>query len=253
MTLTGVRSPFMIRDNVLSFEPGTARVYGGRADGSVRWDISNWRTPGFAADIRADSLPADSFLTRFFGWTGAVTGNLEFSGQFSGSGRHQSQILPTLIAAGRASMRSGRLEATPLLASVGEKLGVSGLDRPHPFRDLLISFKVVNGRIVTDSLRFATDDARWTAIGSFGFDRTLDYVVGLTLTPGRTTGLAGLTRGSQLRFALGGTVSDPQVSLDVKNVGRSFIENLLVPKNDTTAGSTTVDDLLRSLFRKKKP
>jgi hypothetical protein len=253
MTLTEVRSPFTVRDNVLSFEPGTARVCGGRVAGSFRWDIGDWSAPTFAADIRADSLQADSLLSRYFGWAGALTGDLDLTGQFSGRGRHQSQILPTLIAAGRASMHSGRLEATPLLASVGEKLGVSGLDRPHPFRDFLVSFKVASGRIVTDSLRFVTDDARWTAIGSYGFDQTLDYVVGLTLTPGRTSGLAGLTRGTQLRFGLAGTASNPQIDLDVKNLGRSLIGNLLVPKSDTTAGSTTVDDFLKSLFRKKKP
>jgi hypothetical protein len=253
MVFTDVRSPFTFRENVLAFEPGTARLFGGPAAGSLRWDVGNWRIPGFAADLRADSLSADSFLTRFFGWSGAITGDLEFSGQFSGNGRYRSQILPTLIAAGRTSMRSGRLEASPFLDSLGSRLGVASLNRPHPFRDLAVSFKVVNGRIVTDTLRFATDDARWSAIGSYGFDQTLDYNVGLTLTPGRTSGLAGLTRGTQLRFGLSGTTSDLHVSLDAKSVGRSFIENLLIPKTDSATGGPTVDDVLKSLFRKKKP
>lgn len=253
MMFTEVRSPYTVRDNVLNFEPGSARVYGGRVDGSFRWDIGDWSTPSFAADLHADSLQADSLLTRYFGWAGALTGDVDVSGQFSGRGRNKTQILPTLIAGGRASMHSGRIEATPLLASVGEKLGISGLNRPSPLRDFLVTFKVVNGRIVTDSLRFTTDDARWNTIGSYGFDGTLDFAIGLTLAPSRATGLASLTRGSQIRFALSGTTSEPQISLDVKDLGRSVIQNLLVPKGDSTGGSTTVDDLLKSLFRKKRP
>lgn len=253
MTFTDVRSPFTLRENVLNFEPASGRLFEGPASGSLRWEIADWNSPRFAAEVRADSAQADSLLTRFLDWPNAVNGQLDFTGRFSGTGRHRAQILPTLIGAGRLTMRTGTLDSLPFLDSIGAALGLPGLKRPRPFHDLLATFKIVNERIVTDSLRFATDDARWSAIGSYGFDQTLDYNVGVTLVPGRSSGLATLIRGSQLRFGVSGSTSELKVDLDVRNLGRSLIENLLTPRGDSAEGDATVDDLLRSLFRKKKP
>ncbi len=253
MNFTEVRSPFTLRDNVLNFEPASARLFEGPSIGALRWEIADWQSPRFAAELRADSVQADSLVTRFFGWPNAVDGQIDFAGQFSGIGRNRAQIVPTLIGAGRMTMRTGTLDSLPFLDSVGAALGLPALKRPRPFHDLLVTFKIVNERIVTDSLRFATDDARWSAIGSYGFDQTLDYNVGVTLLPGRTSGLATLLKGSQLRFGLSGSTSNLKVDLDVKSAGRALIENLLTPRSDSTEGNATVDDLLKSLFRKKKP
>ena len=139
------------------------------------------------------------------------------------------------------------------MAQVGEKLGVKDLDQPRPFRDLLASFKVVNGRIVTDTLRFTTHDARWSAVGSYGFDQTLDYVVSIAPTTGYNSRLASIIKGSQLKLGVSGPLSSPEIKLDVKDMGRTLIENLLVPKDDTTGSRPKIDDLLKNLFRKKKP
>jgi hypothetical protein len=254
MTLTAVESPLVFRENVLTLDPISGRVYGGRAQGAYRWDISDWENPSFAAKFTADSIEANDLADRYLGWAGGIFGALEFSGEFAGQGRDESEILSTLVGNGKTSMRGGRLEAAPLLARLGESLGIKGMDRARAIEDLFVRFRVENGRLFTDSLRLITDDARWVALGSYGFDGSLDYVADMRYTGSQGVGLGDLLKDSDIRFTLRGTIEQPRVDIEAADAGRKAIEKLLIPPvKDTASTEDKVRGLLKDLFNKKKP
>jgi uncharacterized protein involved in outer membrane biogenesis len=254
MTLTNVESPLVFRENVLTLDPISGRVYGGRAQGAYRWDVSDWEAPAFAAKFTADSIEANDFAERYLGWAGGIFGALEFSGEFAGQGRDESEILPTLVGNGKASMRAGRLEAAPLLARLGQALGINGMDRSRAINDLFARFRIENGRLFTDSLRLVTDDARWAALGSYGFDGSLDYVADMRYTGSQGAGFGDLLKQTDIRFRLRGTVDQPRVDIEAADAARGAIEKLLIPPSkDTTSAEDQVRDLLKDLFNKKKP
>jgi hypothetical protein len=254
MTITNVESPLVFRENVLTLDPISGRVYGGRAQGAYRWDVSNWEEPAFAAKFTADSIEANDLVDRYLGWAGGIFGALEFSGEFAGQGRDESEILPTLVGNGKASMRAGRLEAAPLLAHLGQSLGIQGMDRARAVEDLFVRFRVENGRLFTDSLRLVTDDARWAALGSYGFDGSLDYVADMRYTGSQGVGLGDLLNETDIRFRLRGTVGQPRVDIEAADAARGTIKKLLTPPSkDTTSAEDKVRNLLKGLFDKKKP
>jgi hypothetical protein len=249
LVLTQVRSPFHLKNNVLTLGPINGAVLGGRLQGSLLWDVSTWPDPSFSTSLRADSIEANEFLSRYFGWAGGIFGQATFQGEFSGHGRYARDILPRLTASGAADLASGRIEAAPLLAKIGEQVGIRGLDRARSIRDLGIPFRIADGRLITDPLRFSTDDAQFTATGSLGFDRTLDYQV--RIVPKESKGVPRSLVGAGLRFDLRGTLSEPVVRVDLRESGQAVMKNLLDAAGDTLKSG--IDKALKDLFKPHKP
>jgi hypothetical protein len=249
LVLTQVHSPFQLKSGVFTLAPIEGNVLGGRLRGSLLWDISTWPDPSFSTSLRADSIEANDLLARYFGWAGGVFGQAVLQGEFSGRGRYARDILPRLIASGSVEVASGRMEATPLLAKIGEQIGVRGLDRPRSIRDLGMPFRVANGRIITDPLRFSTDDAQYTAVGSLGFDRTLDYQV--KIVPRESKGMPRSLTQAGLRFHLTGTVSEPVVRVDVREAGQAVMKSLLDAAGDSLKSG--IDKVLKDLLKPHKP
>jgi len=252
MTLTSVSAPFSLRDNVFTFDPISARVYGGRGDGACRWDVNDWEEPSFAVRATADSIEANEFLSRYLGWAGGVFGQFTFRGEFVGQGREAVDILPNLGGGGKITMDHGRLEAAPLMQAVGGKLGVTGMSQARAIRDAFVNFHIRNGRVITDTLEVASDEGRWFAMGSFGFDNSLDYVVNLKLSDAAARQVSSALAGANLRIGITGTVTSPTITLDLAEVGKSVVEKLLKPAlADTASLKRGAEDLLKGLLKKK--
>lgn len=255
MTITSITAPFVFRDNILTLDPINAQVYTAYASGALRWDINDWENPSFAAKARADSIETNDFMTRYFDWAGGLFGKAKFSGEFAGRGRDRTEILPTLIASGRATMDRGMIETAPLLNSIGEKLSIKGMDQPHALRDFLLSYHVQDGRVLADTLHLTTNDAKYDAVGSYSFDGFLDFAVTINYTGAAGGSLGDLVRGKDMRFTLRGTVESPQVTITASDASKAVLENLLKPPaGDTTSLQKKATDLLKGLFNpKKKP
>ncbi|MEW5701753.1 MAG: AsmA family protein [Candidatus Zixiibacteriota bacterium] len=249
LTLTQVRSQLQLKNNVLILDPIDGEVLGGHLLGSLVWDISTWPDPVFRTSLRADSIETNDLLARYFGWAGGVFGQAAFQGEFSGHGRYARDILPALTAAGSLDLSSGRLEAAPLLAKIGEQIGIKGLDRPRSIRDLGLPFRIASGQIITDRLTFTTDEAQYSATGSFGFDHTLDYKV--KITPCESAGMPRSLAGAGVKFDLGGTVAEPIVRVDLRETGQTVLKNLREAASDTLRKG--IDKALKNLLKGPKP
>lgn len=249
LTIAKAKSPFTFKYNVMTLAPIEGHLYGGKLAGSLIWNVGSWPNPSFETTLSADSVQANDILSRYFGWTGGVFGSLSLDGEFSGRGRYAREILPTLTARGNSGLRSGRLEAAPILARISQQIGIKGLDRPHTLRDLGAPFRIAAGRLFTDNLRFATDNAQYEISGSFGFDHTLDYQVKVIAqsTPGMPRELQGIG----VRFALRGTVEDPVATLNAGETGRAVIQNFMQKATDSL--KSALPDALKNLFKPHKP
>lgn len=249
LTARNVSADYQYQNHILTLDPIYARVLGGRMRGTLSWNGQNWAQPTFVTTIHADSVAADSLLSRYFDWAGGIFGQASLEGTFAGRGRYASRILPSLAADGRAEMREGRLEASPILNAVGEKLNVALLSGAKLLRDVRVPFRIVGGRIITDPLRFAAGDVAYECIGSFGWDRTLDYSVAVSVPKGGAS--KGLELLDGMRLGLGGTVAHPVVRVDVAQAGQNIVEKALQPAKDSA--SATLRRALDQFIKPKRP
>ncbi|MBD3297723.1 MAG: hypothetical protein GF341_03630, partial [candidate division Zixibacteria bacterium] len=254
LTYTAIRSPYAYRDHILTLDPIRGRVLGGFAEGALRWDIGDWENPSFAARVDADSIQTNDFLSRYLGWAGGLFGRIRFVGEFAGSGDEADEILNTLHGSGRALLSDGRLESAPLLARVGQRIGFSELDQARTIQDLIVSYRIDNGRLITDTLGMVTNQAHWIASGSYGFDGTLDYDINVNLTDAGKQQWAQMLEGSNFKVDLTGTVTSPTINVDVADAGTTVLKNIIEKKltDDTTTIEDKARDLLKGLFKKKK-
>ncbi len=248
LPMLAVQSPFTYRDRVFSLSQAAGKVYGGSFNGRLIWNLNLWPEPEFFTSLSAESIEANDFFSRYFGWAGGVFGMMSISGEFSGRGKSAESILPTLLAQGRVDLSSTRLESAPLLAHIGRAIGISGLDRPRSLRDIRLPFRVESGRVITDEIRVTWDDVNYTAAGSFGLDWSLAYRVQAKPASDRAP---RVVQGTGLRFSVAGTVTEPAVTIDIAGSTRDILDNALNQARDTL--KQTLDQKLQNLMNPRKP
>ncbi|GAB4328683.1 MAG: hypothetical protein Kow0074_24700 [Candidatus Zixiibacteriota bacterium] len=254
LTYTAIRAPFTFQDNILTFDPLKGRVLGGIAEGALRYDLNDWDNPSFAVRVDADSIQTNDFLSRYFGWAGGLFGQVRFIGEFTGTGDDSEKVLRSLQANGRALLSDGRLESAPLLANIGRRIGFTDVDEVRTIRDLIVTYRIANGRLFTDTLGMVTDRARWIASGSYGFDGTLDYLINVNLTEAGRQKWAQLLKGSDFEIDLSGTITSPKISVNLAETGVDVLKNVIEQKltGDSVRIESKARDLLKGLFNKKK-
>jgi hypothetical protein len=248
LTISAASAPFEYKDRVLTLSPIDGSVFGGTAGGTLEWNLNEWPSPTFVASVRADSIEINDFLSRYLGWAGGLLGSTSFDGRFAGRGRVAAQIVPTLVADGHLDMPSGQLQSTPLLAAIGDKLGVAGLDQPRTLRDFHLPFRIDAGRVFTDDLRLPADNATVTARGSFGLDGSLAYTIAVRANSDR--GVLGL-QGDGVRVSLTGTPLAPTISVDAAGTASGILDNVVKQSRDSLKQS--LDNALKDLLNRRKP
>lgn len=248
LTISAAAAPYTYKDRVFSLSPIEGRVYGGRLDGRLDWNLNTWPQPEFFTSISADSIESNDFFSRYLGWAGGVFGQITVSGEFSGRGRNAANILPTLLARGKIDLSAARIESAPLLAQIGRALGMAGLDRPRSLRDLRLPFRIENGRIITDDLRVTWDEVAYTARGSFGFDQSLSYGV---IASSLSESAPRIVKGTGLKFSVTGTVTEPVVSIDATGTAQDILDNVVNQAQDSL--KKALDQKLKDFFTPRKP
>lgn len=83
--------------------------------------------------------------------------------------------------AGTLRLKGVRIKSTKMLSGILSLVGVRGNEMD--FKDLDIDFVARNGRIETSPIRLEIDGYPIALYGSVGFDKSLDYVAKLPITP----------------------------------------------------------------------
>ncbi len=207
----------------------------------------------------------------------ALSGRSEIDGSLGSNGTFTAARpeVQALAGSGRLDIRPGRIQgfslvksvmgslaALPALAAEARGKDLSRYDDER-FEHLSADYRIADGRISTENLELAYQNATAFLHGSVGLsDRTLDLAGRIVLSKEADADLAGAKRARERVIPIThitGTVDDPRVELDAKTLAslalayggnekmREKIDKALGP-----GGAEAVEGLLENLLGGKK-
>ena len=103
--------------------------------------------------------------------------------------------------------------------------------------DVRISFTIRDGRVNTSPFDIKMGDIAMTLSGSTGLDQTIDYKARVAL-PGKVGG--GVV--SDVTAVIGGTFAAPTITVDVEDVARQAVTNIVNEQVQKLTGSETLNE-----------
>lgn len=182
LDVRNVRADVALDPAVLSVPSFALDGYGGAVRGNARFDLSDPQVPVYRLDARVDSVQADDLLSAWTPVKGLIKASLNTNIDLSGAGVEPEQVQRSLSAVGLAALANGTIGPGPSLEAIAQFVKIPAF-KEVPFNDADLPFRVVNGRMVTNPVRLAGPYGDWQAVGSVGFDGTLDYALSITLPP----------------------------------------------------------------------
>ena len=131
---------------------------------------------------RVNQVDANAILSAWTPAKGLLSGTLSTDLDLVAKGLTTKEILPTLTAAGLASLSQGTLGPGPALDAIARFTGVTDFGRLN-FSEGSVPFQVQNGRLAMRQVTLDGPSGDWKLAGSIGFDGTLDYIVSATIPP----------------------------------------------------------------------
>jgi hypothetical protein len=226
---TKITADISIKDRKIYISNANGNVYTGKVTGETEIDLNDFKNPKYTGKFLATQIEANDFLTRFVGFGGHLFGKLNMNGNFSTTGWEPEPMLKSLTMDGMAVFNEAKLVNFELLERLAENLHLKTF-KEETLKDAATAFRVENGRVVFDGMRFLSNIGDWNIKGSIGFDGTLNYIGEVLLSnavsnqilsqSGMVSSLAGLFQESstgQIRvpFRLGGSYSNPKIGIDM--------------------------------------
>ncbi|MDX1708170.1 MAG: AsmA-like C-terminal region-containing protein, partial [Desulfobacterales bacterium] len=146
--------------------------------------------------------------------------------------------------AGTLRLKGVRINSTQLLTGILALVGVRGNEMN--FGDLDVDFVARNGRIETSPIRLDVDGYPISLHGSVGFDKSLDYVAKLPITPQLVgdkayTYLEGVTIDVPIR----GNSSDPDIDKDTMQKTSASLAEQALQKSLEKGLQNVLENLLK--------
>lgn len=251
---TDITGDIDIKNRVIHVTDARGKVYTGNVTGATEIDLNDFSNPRYTGNFEATQVEANDFLTRFTNFGGHLFGKVNLNGDFSASGWEPEPLIQSLSMDGLAVFNEAKIVNLNLLTELSKQLNFK-MPSEESLKDAATKFKVEDGRVVFEGLRFSSQLGDWNLIGSVGFDGSLDYVGEILLSekvtgqlmsqPGAVSGFASLLKESgsgrvKVPFRLRGSYASPKLSLDfsvkeqmkdnLKNKFDSAIQNLLKKK-----------------------
>lgn len=202
----------------------TLSAYGGTVRGAAMLDYSATGLPA-TVTAKASGVDLGQVVSTLAPSARKITGALDATLTLSTAlGRDPKAAL---TGAGIFAVRNGSfpgLDLRSTLAQTAKALQLNVPAGPTRFGYFGGDLRISQERVYSNSLRLEAEDLEGTAMGSFGFNTTLNYtgtgmlktVTAGTSPPGGTWPSVGQMLGAtgvRVPFSLGGTVGDPRFSL----------------------------------------
>jgi hypothetical protein len=192
--------------------------------GKARFDLTDPLLPAYSVSAAIDSVEADRLLSAWTPVKGLISGALNTHLDLSGVGTEPDQLKRSLTAVGLAAFANGRLGAGPSLEAISAFTKIPEI-KDMRFKELKLPFRVERGRVVSNPAHLRGDFGEWIAIGSVGFDGSLDYALSATLPSDMVAALSkssSLAAGALadendrilLDLRLTGTAKSPKIAWD---------------------------------------
>ncbi|MGE0393242.1 MAG: AsmA-like C-terminal region-containing protein [Vicinamibacterales bacterium] len=218
----------------LAIDPLSLTLFDGRATGSIRLTVTE-RVSG-QVRVAVTGLDAATLAT----WGGAkdtLSGRMNASGTFTGSGQDLGTLLATTRGTGQVEILDGALPGLEFPREALMALGRPKEQAPPPnggrFDRIAAPFAVGGGRLTSEALSLTSRDVDVTAAGSLDLasdaldvrgTATLSETLTTLAGPGLTRVAGGGTRIS-LPATVAGTLSAPRVRLDAASLLKQTLRN----------------------------
>ncbi len=146
--------------------------------------------------------------------------------------------------AGTLSLRGVRINSTKMLTGILALMGVRGNEMD--FGDLDIEFVARNGRIETSPIRLEIDGYPIALHGSVGFDKSLDYVAKIPITP-KLVGDRAYTylEGVTIDVPIRGNSSNPDINKGAVQQASSSLAEQALQKSLQKGVQNVLEQLLK--------
>ncbi len=218
------RTPMKIDNGVIYMNGFVMDMLGGKVNGDLKRDLSDFTQPKFDMKVWATGVEANDFLSALTPAKGMLFGKMNLSGNFSGAGLMASEIMKSLTANGDLTVDSGKLVRFGPLVKLGEKLG-QDWKREQPLKNLKGLFQMGNGKIIFNPLNFGLPLGDFKTRGSLGLDGALDFLVDsrvpaevaakFDIPPALLDFMKDAEGKIPISFSLTGTGSEPKISLNL--------------------------------------
>lgn len=237
MVITDIAGEMSVAGGTLSLDRLGLQLFGGKASASGRYSTAAdpaHPTLSLAASIAKASFP------RTFEEIEAVRQLAPIfekaSGDYSLSidmrttlDAAMSPDLMSLTAQGEISSENVSVEGVEVFDKLADLLKNDKLRRIEA-RDLKIRFSIKDGRVTTEPFDLKMGDVNVNMSGTTGLDRTIDYTAKVTL-PAGVGGVLGA-----VNVGIGGTFSDPKITLGVQETVEEVVSNVVADQLDNLTG-----------------
>ncbi len=231
-------SDILVRGTQVELPNLQARTYDGRLQGKARIDLTNPAAPRQELGLEMQKIALGGLLADFFPAGAVVEGTLDGSSNWSAAGAGSAAIRRQLNGSGQGIAIDGRIRHLPLLAQLGQVLGLPQLANLN-YRELDFAFAVESGQVQLPKLELRGDDAEAALKGRIGLDGGLDLTLGVQLSPALTQ-----TALRQTSSRLGSLFTDAQGRLVLDfDVGGTWASPRLQPNLQTTAARSGIKAL----------
>jgi uncharacterized protein involved in outer membrane biogenesis len=206
LTLDDLKSGVTFRDKILTLDPLTAAVYGGRLSGSATVNLKA-EPAVFNLNTHLDKIEAEQLLAATTPLRKVVTGPLTAEAQLQFAPKPGEDFARTLGGTIQFQLTQGKLLPLNLLkemSALGKFMKTVGASNDNtPFLGLKGQFKINNGAAETQDLRLELDRAAALITGSLNFvDQTLNLRMLTTLNKQFSDEVGGTKIGGFLSAAM---------------------------------------------------
>jgi uncharacterized protein involved in outer membrane biogenesis len=241
---------YTLAQGILTIQNLTAKAFGGEATSNVTVDLNN-SDISYKGDVALREMQAAELTSVFAKKVRDIlSGSLQSSMIFSGTGTEWSMIRNTLSADGKFSIQNGRIQNTPLTKTIAGLINLPELN-DLSFKDIAGDVRLVKGGKVELKSQLNSQDITARTAGTVSLDGALDLPLALTLSPGLSKKLGAGTSVAKyltnekgeavLNIKLAGTASDPQPTLDTAGIQKQAAETLKKKTLETIEKSLTGD------------
>lgn len=249
-TLTEVSARSRISEGVLRLDPLTARLFGGRFEGSARVDFTR-QPPRVEVRPELDGIEIGQLVALVTGEAPvAGQGNARLAVTFEGFSPREA--LGSLDGEGRFSLADGVLRGVDLRALIDDELSSNNLERisrafggQTRFETLDAVTRIDDGVVTLPDMDLSAAGYRATGsgridLGAGSVDYRLELDLGDELTAKLPEALARAT-GGRIPLSLSGPLARPEVTVDVaslaeravrEEIGRRLFEALAGDEDD---------------------
>ena len=259
--LSDVMANVKISQGIINADNVVSKVYSGSLGGKVLCDLNDPAHVRFDMQVNASKIEANDFLSRFTLFKDHLYGKLDISANFTGKGNKVDDIKSFLFGRGKMSVAEGKLVNWDLLNLLGEYLQIKEA-KDYKIRNLKNTFLIQNQRVHFDEFFTSTKDADWQVSGSAGFDGSLDYSIGATLSSELSKRFDALGEISEylkndagrvvIDLKLKGTTKKPEFTLDTSRAEKKFESQLKIKEKELKDELKEKGEELLKKFLKKR-